>query len=359
MNTDADQGPPMSQASGLTRGALKWPHWQRLAERWLRRWGFALSGLVFGFWGVGLARLQVSEDHARVAQEVALLHQQLAALPAGVSGPPAKALSPHQQNMLASLPGEDRQGQIWADLQAALTGHGFRLLSLRPLPPSRADAAGGRLPSQAVAVRLLGHFEDWSGVWSGLTQVGPVCSLDRVSMVATANPAEVQIDAVLRIWIRPGAVGAHALVSPDGGWIASALTAHRQSGHPGPVLFEQVRGFAAPADKSSPNGRVVAAAAGALGATHGVPDAMTEDPRQWPLARVRLMGLWQQGADRQAILSAGPHWARVTLGQRVTQQGHRVADISDAGVSLRLAKGPLLALDWDERRDKSKDGEKR
>jgi hypothetical protein len=356
MRTDSGQGPPISQVHGLSRRSLQWAHWQRLAERELRRWGFALSGLVLGFWGVGLAQSQVSEDHERAAQAVALLHQQLSALPAGLSSPSAKALSPHQQNMLASLPGEDRQGQIWADLQAALTGHGLRLLSLHPLPPSQADAVGGRLPSQAVAVRLLGRFEDWSGVWSGLTQVGPVCSLDRVSMVATANPAEVQIDAVLRIWIRPGAVGAHTLVPPDGGWIASALTAHRKSGHQGPVLFEQVRGLGAPADQSTPNGPVTAAASGA---TLGDANAEIEDPRQWPLARVRLMGLWQQGADRQAILSAGPHWARVTLGQRVTQQGHRVAAITDAGVSLSLAQGPLLALDWDERRDKSKDGEKR
>ena len=373
MNTDSDpraqmpQMPQMTQISGLSRDALNWPHWQRLAERFLRRWGFALSGLVVGLWGVWGAQLQVSEDHSRVAQAVAHLHQQLAALPAGLSGPPAKALSSHQQNMLASLPGEARQGQIWADLQQALTGHGLRLLSLRPLPPTLADAAGRRLPSQAVAVRLVGRFEDWSSVWSNLTQAGPVCSIDRISVAATANPAEVQIEAVLRVWIRPGAVSAHTLQPPDGTWLASAMAAHRQSGHLEPALFAQARGsgpladgavvrLADSADHSDASGSGVA---GASGAARGDANAVPEDPRQWPLARVRLIGLWQQGEDRQAILSAGPHWARVTQGQRVTQEGHRVAAITDAGVSLRLARGPLLVLGWDERRDETKDRVKR
>ncbi len=73
---------------------------------------------------------------------------------------------------------------------------------------------------------------------------------------------------------------------------------------------------------------------------------LTEDPRQWPLSRVRLVGLLQQGESRQAILTAGGHWARVSPGQRVTQEGHRVVAITHDGVSLRLAQGAQFTLDW-------------
>lgn len=91
----------------------------------------------------------------------------------------------------------------------------------------------------------------------------------------------------------------------------------------------------------------VAGAVGTLGALDAAPQAVwPEDPRHWPLAQVRLAGLWQQGADRLAILTAGTRWAQVSLGQRVTLEGHRVAAITADGVSLRLAQEPLFKLDW-------------
>ena len=117
--------------------------------------------------------------------------------------------------------------------------------------------------------------------------------------------------------------------------------------------------YLAESTDASATGASGATAGAAVAATVPVADALPEDPRQWPLARVRLTGLWQQGADRQAILSAGPHWARVRQGQRVTQEGHRVAAITEAGVSLRLAQGPMFELTWGERRDEPKNGTKR
>ena len=366
MNPDHQPGYPVRELSG---GAWRWPHLQRLLERWLRRWGFAITGWVVGLSGVWLAQAQVSEDHANVAQAVAQLHQQLATLPAGLSGNPDKPLPADQQNMLMSLPVQARQGQIWVDLQQALTGGGLSLQSLRPLPPSLAAGSNAGLPSQAVAVRLLGRFEDWSHVWAAFTQAGPVCSIDRISVAATAHPEEVQIDAVLRVWLRPGDVGVHAQPEPDGAWDQLTLLEPRPLGRSGAVLFAQAKGLSsggdavrlaesADASASASGASGVSGVSGAAVAVAG-PDPLPEDPRHWPLARVRLAGLWQQGADRQAILSAGPHWVRVSQGQRVTQEGHRVAAITDAGVSLRLAQGPMLMLGWGERRDEPKDGTKR
>ena len=86
--------------------------------------------------------------------------------------------------------------------------------------------------------------------------------------------------------------------------------------------------------------------AGAVAGSATDSEILSDDPQQWPLARLRLLGLWQQGPERLAILAAGPHWVRVSPGQRVTREGHRVVAITDAGVSLRLAQTPLLQLGW-------------
>lgn len=366
MKPDSHSGYPVGELSGV---AMRWPHLQRLFERWLRRWGFAISGWVVGLSGVWLVQAQVSEDHASALHSVAQLQQQLAALPAGLSGSPEKPWATDQQNMLTSLPVQARQGQIWVDLQQALTAGGLNLLSLRPLPTTLAEGRAARLASQAVAVRLQGRFEDWSRVWTAFTQAGPVCSIDRISLAATAHPEEVQIDAVLRVWLRPGDVGLQAQAQPEGAWDRLTLPEPRQSVRSGTTLFAQARPVGSPfgGDAVRLAESTDTSATGASGATSGAAvaeivqgaDSLPEDPRQWPLARVRLAGLWQQGADRQAILSAGPHWVRVRQGQRVTQEGHRVAAITDAGVSLRLAQGPMLALSWGERRDEPKDGTRR
>ena len=73
---------------------------------------------------------------------------------------------------------------------------------------------------------------------------------------------------------------------------------------------------------------------------------LPDDPHQWPYTRVRLAGIWQQGDARLALLSAGPHSVRVVPGQRVSLEGHRVVDITDVGVDLRLGQGPVLPLAW-------------
>ncbi len=346
-----------------TRGAWRWPHLQRVWERWLRLWGFAISGWVVGFSGVWLVQMQVSEDHAHVAQTVEQLQQQLAALPQSLLDDPTKSISIDGKAVLASLPGQAQQGQIWVNLQQVLAKGGLSLLSLRPLPPTLAVGSG--LPSQTVAVRVLGRFDDWANVWGAFTQAGTVCTIDRISISATANPAEVQIDAVLRIWLRPGDADLHVQPESESAWEKLMLSLPWPRVRSGAVLFAQSQGVSLGADAPRLNELVETSAANVAGvsaaaaAVAAAADPLPEDPRQWPLARVRLAGLWQQGTDRQAILSAGSHWVRVSPGQRVTQEGHTVAAISDVGVSLRLDKGPLLPLTWEERRDETKGGAKK
>lgn len=354
--------PPTYAVREPAWGAWRWPHLQRVWERWLRRWGFAISGWAMGFSVVWLAQMQVNEDHAYAAQAVEQVQQQLAALPKGLSDVHAKSISSDEKAMLSSLPGPAQQAQIWVDLQQVLAKGGLTLLSLRPLPATLPVGRG--LPSQTVAVRVLGRFDDWATVWGAFNQTGAVCSIDRISMIATAQAAHVQIDAVLRVWLRHGDADLHAQPESQSAWDKLALSPPWPQVRSGTVLFAQSKGVSSGGDAPRLNeltetGAAHVAGGSAAATAVATADPLPEDPRQWPLARVRLAGLWQQGVDRQAILSAGSHWVRVSPGQRVTQEGHTVAAITDAGVSLRLAKGPLLPLTWEERRDETKGGTKK
>lgn len=356
----------MKRWAVMPLGALHWPHLQRLAARWWRRWVYALTGCSLGVALVWLAQPEVREDHAQAEQAVATLSQQLAAVPVAAATPPAQAMPSGVQGRLASLPAVTQQGQIWTDWQQVLAAHGLRLLSLRPLATEAvvlpASASGGAaqrasLPHQAAALRVQGRFEDWTRAWAACAETGPVCSLDRISVTALPQAAEVQIDVVLRIWMRPGeedakaqphkgdeGAGAQALQTA---WIVPSSASPLSRSVPALFAAEAaVSGALAGASARAEDGtQATGAAATGAGAASAAAEDLPPDPRHWPLARVRWVGLWQQGSDRHAILSAGPHGAKVRLGQRVTQEGHRVVAIADDGVSLRLAQEPVIKLD--------------
>jgi hypothetical protein len=344
-------------------GPLAWPHLQRLAERWLRRWGYALTGLAVGLSGMWLARPEVGEAHTSALQAVTNLTQQLAVLPsvAATQTPAKSRAATDAQRLMKGLPAWAQSEHVWTTWQQTLAAHGLRLQLLQPMPSTSAEGRGDALVSHVAAWRVLGRFDDWTRVWTACAESGPVCAIERIQVVATDQAAEVQIDAVMRVWMRPAEKsaadvadqGAAQLTGEDvqADWMADARTGVQQSRRSRVSLFAPGIGPAA-----------VAAAANAGMAEGGTPFAnsavdssaadslviLPDDPHQWPYARVRLAGLWQQGEARQAVLSAGPHSVRVVPGQRVTLEGHRVVTISDAGVDLRLGQGPVLPLTWSD-----------
>lgn len=316
-------------------------HWQRLLARGMRRWGYACLGALVGGGLVWQAHQQDMEAHLHVEQEVARLEQLLAALPASQVSPTVQPFPADFPDKLASLPGVDQAAPLWNDLHQAFAGQGLQWLSMRPVPPAVKSEAADRWPSQALVVRLKGRFEDWVQAWETLAEMEVLCSIDKISFAATAVPAEVQMDAVLRVWMRPVTLRE----SPQTGhvWQRFAQSEKRSTSEKWPLLFALAS--SGPAAPVSGMGGESAQLPGAQGVA--IPMAeLTEDPRQWPLSRVRLVGLLQQGESRQAILTAGGHWARVSQGQRVTQEGHRVVAITHDGVSLRLAQGAQFTLDW-------------
>ena len=369
---------PKGLVAFLPAGALGWPHLQRLTERWLRRWGFALTGLAVGLSAVWLARPDVNEAHATALQAVAQLTQQLAVVPSGApTQKPAQVLAmtdmslTDAQRLWRGLPAWSQPELVWAAWQQALEAQGLDLQFLQPIPTANAQGQSSHLASHAAAFRVRGRFDDWARVWAACAESGPVCAIDRINVVATDAPDVVQIDAVMRIWMRPsdglaadraevgfekrfekGAVPWSASAEPlQAHWMAQARTGVQPPSRSRVALFAQNLGAPVPAaqpsttvaDGTTPSTNTAGSTAAVVGLA-----VLPDDPQQWPLSRIRLAGLWQQGSERQAVLSAGTHWARVTLGQRVTLEGHRVVSITDEGVRLRLGMGPLHQLAWAE-----------
>lgn len=356
----------MNLLADIPHGDMRWPHLQRVAARWWRRWAYALTACLLGVLLMELAQPEVRGNHAQAEEAVARLAQQLTNLTVTAAKPSNHALASDVQGRLASLPAITRDGQIWTDWQQVLAAHGLRLQSMRPLAPESValpkSAKGGdsqrnHLSHQAATFRLQGRFEDWSRAWSACAETGPLCTIDRINVTALEQAAEVQIDLVMRLWMRPAEVGGTA--EHNRGDEGTGLQARQaiwqmpSSGgaqvRTGPALFavnvataRSWGGAAAGVGNLTPSTDAVAAGTSMTTARH---EDLPPDPRHWPLVRVRWVGLWQQGGDQYAILSAGPHGAKVRLGQRVTQEGHRLVAIAENGVSLRLAREPIIKLD--------------
>jgi hypothetical protein len=382
---------------------LSMAHAQRLFERWLRRWGYALSGCLLGLgasWGIGAwVWPEVGERHVESLQNVARLQTQLAALAVVVAPSSAQTLAAPRG--LDRLPAHDVHGQIWIDWQHVLHQHGLRLLSLQPVnaigsaavgsenassgpsatlavSPSQsmplADALAGPrkasvsrtgLSSQTAALQIEGRFEDWARLWAACAEWGPVCAIERIKVEATPVPGQVQIDVLLRLQMRAGHLSADSVSADNasaarepagagaarGLWLAMANREPVPSALPSGPLFRPLQltaevvavrpDMGAPVVESEKDSAALALAnADLTSATQALPP----DPDQWPLARVRWHGLWQQGANRWAIVSAGAHWAKVGPGQQVTSEGHRVEAITEEGMHLRLPGEPPLKL---------------
>jgi hypothetical protein len=324
------------------------------------------------------ARPDVNEAHATALQAVAQLTQQLAVVPSGApTQKPAQVLAmtdmslTDAQRLWRGLPAWSQPELVWAAWQQALEAQGLDLQFLQPIPTANAQGQSSHLASHAAALRVLGRFDDWARVWAACAESGPVCAIDRINVVATDAPDVVQIDAVMRIWMRPsdglaadraevgfekrfekGAVPWSASGEPlQAHWMAQARTGVQPPSRSRVALFAQNLGAPVPAAQPSTtvaDGTTPSTSTAGATATVASLAVLPDDPHQWPFSLVRLAGLWQQGGERQAVLTAAGHSVMVAPGQRVTLEGHRVVAITDEGVHLRLRKGPWLPLAWAE-----------
>lgn len=338
---------------------LGWPRLWRDRWRWLaRRWAFALGGFAVGFLGVGGWQLEALdalwESEAQVHDLQAKLNAQ------GPSqGQDKRVPSPTALNtpmgpppVMAWWPVQGTQAVVWPQLERLMAQHGLRLLSLRPEPPSLV----GAWPSQAVALRLQGRFDDWVAVWAALNARGPAWGIERLRI--TPQDGGVAIDAVLRMWLSPVAIG---LAKPAEAPVPSkrmtdAVPLALRAGAGAPVFVATAllpatsSGVAAGLNEEdtlspSADNRLRSSAMTPESRTSALPTAtLSPDPAHWPLDQVRVAGVWQQAQGAQLILTAGPHWVRAHLGQRIGPDGHVVQGIHAEEVHLRAAQGPVWVI---------------
>lgn len=341
---------------------LSWPRLWRDRWHWLvRRWVFALAGFVVGLLGLcgwqfeAVETLWESEAQALELQLKLKAHEQLqpaqgqqsaqsAALNV-LTGPPA---------VMAWWPLQGTQAAVWPQLERLVAQQGLRLLSLRLEPPNPSTA----WPSQKVALRLQGRFDDWVAVWAAMNAQGPVWGIERLRI--TPQEDGVAIDALLQLWLSPESTAMPALAG------TSVLTEQMKgagqvalrAGQGSPVFLATtsqplVSPLAAPglaAQDITPAPTAVASRASAAEG-HSLPSSMpvlSPDPAHWPVELVRLAGVLQFAQDAQLILQAGPHWVRAHVGQRIGSDGHVVNSIHAREVHLRSAQGPMWVISLDK-----------
>jgi hypothetical protein len=333
---------------------LGWPKLWRDRWRWLaRRWAFALAGFAAGLLGVGgwqyqdleglwESQAQVDDLQKKLQEHLqqAQSKQTLAAAPAmtPLSGPPL---------VNAGWPAQGTQAAVWLQLERLMVQHGLRLMSLQLESPSTK----GDWPSQTATLRLQGRFEDWVRVWTALNARGPLWGMERLRI--TPQAGGVAVDAVLRLWLSPPSGGSPRLAP------AAVLTELMpgdgpvlpQAGAGAPVFVPTAASVVGAGLKNERRGPV----AEGLGERSGTlvldgpamssgRGSFSPDPADWPLAQVRLVGVWQAGQAALPILQAGPHWVRAHVGQRIGPQGHVVQSIHAEEVHVRSAQGVVWVI---------------
>lgn len=288
--------------------------------RQLQRGALALVGAFLGGVLVWVMASDLREAHEHAQQALEAAQAQMPSSRASTRLP--DLMDPLVQEagpLWNRLPGR-LTADMGTELRQFLMAQGLQVASLRAMP----DAMRGPLQSKTVAIRMSGAYADWTKAWQSLTDSGPVVSMERMSVVPLAQTPGVQMDVVLRVWFRPDAT--QPLIWPSGErW--GLRTAEGQ--HAGAEVFALTA-----SQEARPSPVPV------------VNPALSDDPLSWPVERIRLLGTWQQGSHWRAVLGTGAVWVPVQVGQRVSQEGHKVAAIRREGVLLRTPQGQQVELGW-------------
>ena len=278
--------------------------------RAVRRGSWALAACLAGLGLVTGWAMDEFEANVQLRQKVQALQEETR-----VASPPAEGVSTDREvhasdgpALMARLPAVRDAPALWLVLQKGLQQQGLQLEALRP----QALQEVGPLPTQAVAVRMQGRYADMASAWASLTDAGPVWSLDRLSASTSGSTGQLQWDGVWRVWLRPGPASGEAWPAH---WHAAARREWVDIADP----FMAETGRTARASE---------------------PTLLSADPRRWPLAQTRLLGVWQQDGRWQAVLAAGPHWAVLGPGASVAQEGYHIQTIHPDAVSLQARQAP-------------------
>ena len=307
--------------------------------RWARRWGFAVTACLLAWVLAVWLHAPTWQAHAQLKSEVQALNAQLAAVPS----PPPKASGPWMSDDVNRLPSLDQHEQVWSYLRNTLAQHQVKLMLMQPV----SEVGHAPLPSQAVSMRLQARYENWAGAWASLVRMGPVWSIDRLRVVPSADKQRVDIEVVWRAWFNPGRAGGlpHNAVFA-GGWTASPQTPILK---PMASVFDMPFPMTPPPERETPTVVMAptGAAKGSMPGSTARADAppkepvFSSEPERWPMLSLRLIGIWRQGDQAEAVVANAAHWFRTQEGRQISLEGHRVWRIGWDDIHVRDPAGRL------------------
>lgn len=337
----------MSWNLGATHGGIRF---QAQWRWWTRRWGFAVSACLIA-WSLGVwLHAPTWRAHAQLQSEVQTLQAQLAAVPTVPSVQP-KANGADVSDDIKRLPTADQHEQLWTHLQNTLAVHRVKLLVKQPV----SNDGVGPLPSQAMFLRLQARFENWAGAWASLARMGPVWSMDRLRVVPSIGNEGVDIEVVWRVWFSPATAGTTQ---------ASALFAGGSPDRPqaslqkdGASIFDLPFQKGPKPDPVNRTGALspMKVAVGVLPKSEGPVEpppkelVFSNEPERWPMLPLRVIGIWQQGEQAEAVVANATHWFRTQEGRPISQEGHRVWRIGRDGIQVRDPAGRIQTFQMETR----------
>ena len=304
---------------------------------WARRWGFAVAACWLA-WALGLwLHAPVWWTRAQLKNDVQALQTKLFAAP--VLQP--QVAGPVQSDDLSRLPTADQQELLWAHVQNTLAQHGVSLMGMQPVN----DLVLAPLSSQAMSLRLQARFENWAGAWASLASMGPIWSMDRLRVVPSSGKSGADIEVVWRAWFQPGTSGA----AEQRLWLAVEPPARPQAmlQNGSASIFDGPFHRRPKVDPEAPKGVLPSTGALVEGVSESavVPDPLpptlifSSEPERLPMLPLRVIGIWRQGGQAEAVVSNPTHWFRIQEGRQLSLEGHRVWRIGRDGIEVRDASG--------------------
>lgn len=289
-----------------------------LSQRWARwpQWALAVLACCVGGW---LASGFWHDDIQALEQ----LRETVARLQSQLQPQVSEGLTPDARPEgadLVSPPDSLQATQAWPWLQRRLQAHSLQLLALRP-GPLESSAQG---QTQTVALEVQGRWSDWLAFERMLHQHAPWWTVSQWQVVPGGEVGQTRMQWHVRWgWRVPGAQQPLAFEFPH--WsvaMAPEASAHRVFDEP------QRTASAVQADERAP--------------------ALPADSGRWPVATLRLHGVWQQNGVAHAVLAAGQHPLVVAPGQRVGLEDYRVHQVTADEVVLQplAAGGREVRLGW-------------
>lgn len=314
---------------------------------WARRWGFAVTACSLA-WGLGVwLHAATWQAHAQLKSEVQTLIAQLATVPS----PRPKGSGPLMSDDVHRLPSLAQQEKVWAYVLNTLAQHQVKLMFKQPV----SEVGHAPLPSQAMSLRLQARYENWADAWASLVGMGPVWSMERLRVVPSADQQSVDIEVVWRAWFSPERAGSN----PHNAVFAAGLPASLQA----PLPKHVASVFVMPLSTKTPmerEARTVAMAS--TGAAVGVlPDSteladgppkeplFSSEPERWPMLPLRLIGIWRQGDQAEAVVANAAHWFRTQEGRQISLEGHRVWRIGRDDLHVRDPAGRVQTFQMEAR----------